>query len=105
MASFFAENGEITINRGTPWQGRNRVAGMAQGFYGDVPDLVLVCDGIRGAGSHVLYIWTFTGHHAQTANPLRIRGWEEWDLGPDGKVTASRGWIDAGDYARQVAGL
>lgn len=104
VASFFAETGGIVINRGTPWDGREGVAAMAGGFFADVPDLTLVCDGLRIAGNHVAYLWTFTGHHAETRNPLRISGWEEWDLDKDGKVTASRGWFDAEDYARQVAG-
>lgn len=104
VASFYAPEGTIIINRGTPWEGRAGIAAMAAGFYTDVPDLSLTCDGLRIAGDHVAYLWTFSGHHAQTRNPLRIIGWEEWDLDSEGKVTASRGWYDAADYARQVAG-
>ena len=104
VASFYAPEGNIVINRGTPWEGRAGIAAMAAGFFADVPDLSLTCDGLRIAGDHVAYLWTFTGHHAQTRNPLRITGWEEWDLDAAGKVTASRGWYDAADYARQVAG-
>ncbi len=104
VASFYAETGGIVINRGTPWEGRAGVQAMAEGFFADVPDLTLTCDGLRVAGDHVVYLWTFTGHHAGTGNPLRITGWEEWDLDEDGKVAASRGWFDAEDYARQVAG-
>ena len=77
---------------------------MAAGFYADVPDLSLTCDLVRAAGDHVIYVWTFTGHDAGTGNPLTIQGWEEWDLGPDMKVKASRGWFDGDAYARQVAG-
>ena len=104
VASFYAPDGNIVINRGTAWEGRAGIAAMASGFFADVPDLSLACDGLRIAGSHVAYLWAFTGHHAQTRNPLRIIGWEEWDLDSEGKVTASRGWYDAADYARQVAG-
>ena len=104
VASFYAPEGNIVINRGTPWEGRAGIAAMASGFFADVPDLSLTCDGLRIAGDHVAYLWTFTGHHAKTRNPLRITGWEEWDLDAAGKVTASRGWYDAADYARQVAG-
>ena len=104
VASFYAEDGEIVINRGEPWSGRARVAEMAAGFYADVPDLSLTCDLVRAAGDHVIYVWTFTGHDAGTGNPLTIQGWEEWDLGPDMKVKASRGWFDGDAYARQVAG-
>jgi uncharacterized protein (TIGR02246 family) len=104
VAEFFTEDGEIVINRGTPWRGRAGVAEMAAGFFADVPDMKLVCDGIRCAGTHVVYMWTFTGQHANTSNALIIQGWEEWDVTDDLKVKASRGWYDADDYARQVTG-
>ena len=97
-----ADSGSIVINRGTPWEGRSGIAAMAVGFHADVPDLTLVCDGIRLLGDHMVYLWTFTGHHSGTRNPLRIVGVEEWDLAGD-KIAASRGWYDGADYARQVA--
>lgn len=104
VASFYAEDGEIVINRGDPWKMRAGVAEMAAGFFADVPDLTLACDRLRCAGDHVVYLWTFTGTHSQTGNPLSISGWEEWDLGVDLKIKASRGWFDADDYQRQVDG-
>lgn len=100
VASFYAPDGQIVINRGDPWVGRNGIGEMAAGFFADVPDLKLVCDDVRCAGNHVAYFWTFTGTHAATKNPLRVAGWEEWDLNPDMKVVASRGWYDAADYER-----
>lgn len=103
VASFYAEDGEIIINRGEPWTGRSRVQDMASGFYADVPDLTLSCDDVRCSGNHVIYVWTFTGHDASTGKPLHIRGWEEWELNDQLKVVASRGWFDAEDYARQAA--
>jgi uncharacterized protein (TIGR02246 family) len=102
VASFYAQDGQIVINRGAPWAGRSGVADMAAGFFADVPDLRLTCDDVRCAGSHVVYFWTFTGTHSSTRNPLRVVGWEEWDLDDDMKVVASRGWYDADDYARQT---
>ena len=102
VASHYAENGQIIINRGEPWKGRSGIVEMASGFYADVPDLSLVCDEVRCAGSHAVYVWTFTGHDAKTGNPLKVRGWEEWELSDDLKVKASLGWYDADDYARQV---
>ena len=104
VAEFYAKDGGIVINRGEPWQGRDRVAQMAAGFFADVPDLKLVCDGLRCAGDHVVYLWTFTGTHSGTKRPLRVSGWEEWDLDAGYKVTASRGWYDADDYTRQTNG-
>lgn len=103
VAGFYAEHGGIVINRGEPWTGRARVAEMAAGFFADVPDLKLVCDGLRCAGNHVVYLWTFTGTHAGSKNPLSVSGWEEWDLDADLKVGSSRGWYDADDYERQTS--
>jgi uncharacterized protein (TIGR02246 family) len=104
VAEFYAKDGGIVINRGEPWQGRDRVAQMAAGFFSDVPDLKLVCDSLRCAGDHVVYFWTFTGTHSGTKRPRHVSGWEEWDLDADYKVRASRGWYDADDYARQTGG-
>jgi len=102
VASFYAPDGQIVINRGQPWVGRTGISDMAAGFFADVPDLQLVCDEVRCAGDHVAYCWTFTGTHVATKRPLRVVGWEEWDLDADFKVMASRGWYDAADYALQT---
>ncbi len=104
VAEFYAKDGSIVINRGEPWKGRTGIAEMAAGFFADVPDLALVCDKVRCAGDHVVYLWTFTGTHSGTQASLSISGWEEWDLDEDLKVKASRGWFDTNDYERQTAG-
>jgi uncharacterized protein (TIGR02246 family) len=104
VAAFFAPDGRIVINRGRPWEGRAGVAEMAAGFFADIPDLHLVCDGLRIAGDHVAYLWTFTGTHAGSGNAMRVAGWEEWDVDALLQVTESCGWFDADDYARQIAG-
>jgi uncharacterized protein (TIGR02246 family) len=104
VASFYAEDGEIVINRGAPWSGRAGIEEMAAGFYRDVPDLALSCDDVRVSDSHALFLWTFTGHDAGSGRPLKVHGWEEWDLNADLQVQASRGWFDAEAYARQQNG-
>ena len=104
VAACYAENGGIVINRGSPWPGRAKVAEMAAGFYADVNDMRVILDELRVAGAHVAFIWTFTGRHAATGNPLDVKGWEEWDLDADGSIALSKGWCDADDYARQVSG-
>jgi uncharacterized protein (TIGR02246 family) len=104
VAACFAPEGGIVINRGQPWQGRAKVAEMAAGFYADVNDMRVILDELRIAGSHVAFIWTFTGRHAGTGKPLSVKGWEEWDLDAEGLIAASQGWFDAEDYAAQVAG-
>jgi uncharacterized protein (TIGR02246 family) len=104
VAAFHTADSSIIINRGEASKGHDGLTEMAAGFHADVPDLHLTCDGIRGAGNHVVYLWTFTGHHAETGNPLNVTGWEEWELGDDMKVTSSSGWFDGAEYDRQVAG-
>jgi sugar lactone lactonase YvrE len=102
VASFFAEDGQIVINGGDPYLNRAGVARMASGFFADVPDLHLRSDGFERAGDHAIYRWTFTGTYRDTGRPLRVSGWEEWDLKADGRIARSRGWFDAAAYARQT---
>ena len=104
VAKCHVSTSQIIINRGEPSVGYDELTAMAAGFHADVPDLVLTCDGIRSAGSHVVYLWTFTGHHAETGNPLNVTGWEEWELDEDMKITSSLGWFDGDEYQRQVDG-
>ncbi len=104
VAAFHLSTSRISINRGEPSVGHEGITEMAAGFHADVPDLRLQCDGIRGAGQHVVYLWTFTGHDVNTGNPLKVSGWEEWDLDDSLKVTSALGWFDADDYQRQVDG-
>ena len=102
VAAFFSPDGTITINGGEPWRGTEGVANMAAGFFADVPDLHLVCDGVRASGNHAVYLWTFTGTHATTARNLTVSGWEAWELDETGLIERSSGNFDADDYSRQV---
>ena len=104
VAAFHLPSSQISINRGDPSVGHEGLTAMAAGFHADVPDLFLRNDGIRSAGDHVVYLWSFTGHDAQTGNPLNISGWEEWELDENMKVKSALGWFDAEDYQRQVDG-
>ena len=104
VAAFHLSSSQISINRGDPSVGHEGLTAMAAGFHADVPDLFLRNDGIRSAGDHVVYLWSFTGHDAQTGNPLNISGWEEWELDENMKVKSALGWFDAEDYQRQVDG-
>ena len=104
VADFHTSKSQIVINRGEPSVGHEGVTAMAAGFHADVPDMLLRSDGIRAAGNHAVFMWTFTGHDAQTGNPLEISGWEEWELNGELKVTSSLGWYDAEEYQRQIDG-
>jgi uncharacterized protein (TIGR02246 family) len=104
VASYYAEDGAISINRGDTLKGRAAITEMAAGFYGAFPDLIVHCDEIRTAGNHAIFVWTLEGHHAETKNYVEVGGWEEWELDDDMKVKSSLGWFDAADYERQIAG-
>ncbi len=103
VASHYAPDGQITINRGDPIKGQAAVIEMVNGFYAEFPDLVVLCDEMRTAGDHAIFVWTLEGHHAETKNFVKVGGWEEWELDEDYKVSASLGWFDAVEYERQIA--
>ena len=102
VASFYASDGQIQINRGEVLKGHAAIARMAAGFYADFPDLVVRCDDIRSAGNHALFAWTLEGHHAKTKQFVKLGGWEEWELDANMKVKSSLGWFDALEYQRQI---
>ncbi len=102
VAAHYAATGRIVINNGSPWEGRAGIAAMALGYYADLPDLTLSCDGVRVAGAHVVYLWTFTGHHSGTKNPLRSSGGRNGTWTTTARSPRRGGWYDGSDYARQV---
>ena len=104
VASFYAEDGRIVINRGDPIVGRAAVAEMARGFYDEFPDIVVRLDELRHSGPDAIFLWTLEGTHSGTGNRVEVGGWEAWELNDALEVTASRGYFDAEDYDRQVAG-
>lgn len=104
VASFFAEDGQIAINRGDPSVGRAAIAEMAASFYAAFPDLIVRCDDLRVVGNHALFAWTLEGHHVETKNFVKVPGWEEWELDENSLVKSSTGWFDAADYDAQIEG-
>lgn len=104
VASFFAPDGQIIINRGDPQSGHPAIADMAREFYAEFPDLEVRCDMMRWAGGHAIFVLTREGHHAKTGNRVVMRGWEEWELSEDNKILSSLGWYDTEDYQRQIEG-
>lgn len=102
VVDFYADDGEIIINRGEPIVGPQALTQMVEGFYSEFPDLVVNLDHLRVAGSHVMFGWTLVGTHSQTKQRVCVPGWEEWDVNDAGKVQRSMGWFDAAEYDRQV---
>jgi len=107
VAAFFEESGSLTINEGTPAVGRRAIEAAVQAFMTGYPDLVVRFDRLEPAGKRVLYHWTLSGTNTGpdgTGNRVQISGFEDWQLGPDGRIAASRGHYDAQDWDRQVKG-
>jgi len=105
VASFYSESGSLAINDGAPAVGRPAVEAAAQSFMSAYPDLVVAFDRLEPKGSRVLYHWTFSGTNngpGGTGNAVRISGYEDWKIGPDGLIADSKGHYDAQDWERQV---
>lgn len=104
VAGFFAEDGSLTINGGTPSVGRAAITAAAQGFMTAFPDLVVAMDDVGPEGSHAVYRWTLSGTNTGpggTGKPVRISGQEVWTIGADGLIHESQGQFDAAEYHRQ----
>ena len=105
VASFFAENGSLTINDGEPSVGRAAITAAAQGFMTAFPDMVVTMDDVSGDAGNAVYRWTLTGTNTGpggTGTAVRISGFEEWTFGADGLILKSLGHFDEAEYQRQL---
>lgn len=106
VAAFFAPNGALAINDGTPNIGRPAVAEAARSFMTAFPDLQVFFDDLKQNGPRVEYHWTLTGTNTGpggTGKKVRISGFESWIFSSDGLIQDSLGHFDAAEYARQLA--
>lgn len=105
VASFFQEAGSLKINDGDPSVGREAIAAAAQEFMTAFPDMVVEMDSLIATADAVRYHWTFIGTNAGpggTGKAVRFSGYEEWTIGDDGLIAASRGHFDEAEYRRQL---
>jgi uncharacterized protein (TIGR02246 family) len=105
VAAHYAENGSLTINRGTPSIGRASITAAAKDFMDAFPDLVVSIDGLDRDGDGYVYRWTLSGTHAGpggSGNHVRISGHEQWSIDVDGLIARSLGHFDEADYQRQL---
>ena len=107
VASFFAQDGSLTINQGEPSVGRTAITAAARGFMTAFPDMVVQMDSLGLDGGGINYHWTLTGTNTGpggTGRRVRISGYEEWTIGPDGLIARSLGHFDEAEYQRQLEG-
>jgi steroid delta-isomerase-like uncharacterized protein len=105
VAAFFAEDGSLKINGGTPSVGRAAITAAAQGFMTTFPDMVVTMNDVAVQGDRAVYRWTLTGTNTGpggTGRAVRISGYEVWRIGSDGLIAESRGHFDEADYQRQL---
>ena len=99
VAAHFVPGGKIAINGGEA----AGIAEVAEAFIAAFPDIeVFMDDLILRADGVVEYRWTFTGTSAETGKAVRVPGFEEWTIAPDGLIAESRGHYDQAEYDRQV---
>jgi steroid delta-isomerase-like uncharacterized protein len=105
VASFFAEDGSLTINQGSPSVGRTAITAAARRFMTAFPDMVVKMDRLGTERGRITYHWTLTGTNVGpggTGKAVRISGYEEWRIGADGLIADSKGHFDEAEYQRQL---
>lgn len=98
-AGHYVPGGTISINGGDA----AGIADVAEAFIAAFPDIEVFMDDrvLRDDGS-VEYRWTFTGTSTETGKSLRVPGFEEWTIAPDGLMAESCGHYDQAGYDHQV---
>ena len=105
MASFYAEDGILTVNNGTPAIGRKQLAETAKSYMEAFPDMELIMDSLVADSGTYRYHWRFKGTNTGpggTGNKVDFIGFEKWTMNKDGLVQNSIGTYDAEDYNRQL---
>ena len=105
VASFFAKDGSLTINNGSPSIGRTAITAAAQGFMTAFPDLDVTMNDVTVNAGRAIYRWTLTGTNTGpggNGKTVRISGYEEWTIGADDLIAESKGHFDEAEYQRQL---
>jgi uncharacterized protein (TIGR02246 family) len=105
VASFYEENGSLSVNDDPPAVGRTAITEIAQGFMTAFPDMKVSMDDVRLQDEGAAYHWTLTGTNngpGGTGRKVRISGYEVWQIGASGLIANSRGHFDSDDYRRQI---
>ena len=83
MALFYAEDGTLIVNNGTPAVGRKQLAETAKSYMEAFPDMVLTMDSLTKEKETYRYYWTFKGTNTGpngTGNKVDFSGFEEWTM-------------------------
>ena len=105
LASFYAEDGTLTVNDGEPAVGRDEIAAKARDFMTAFPDMVVIGETVIRNGKSAIFHWHWTGTNTGPGGNGRsvdLRGREEWTFDDDGLIAESKGHYDEAEYARQM---
>jgi predicted ester cyclase len=105
VASFFAEDGSLSVNDAAPAVGRLAITEVVRGFMTAFPDMVVTMDALLRTPHAAEFHWTFTGINSGpggTGKQVRMSGYEAWQIDADGLIAASKGHFDAAEYERQL---
>jgi hypothetical protein len=105
VASFFADDGSLSINGGPVSVGRAAIAADARRFMIAFPDLAVSFDSLISTELGTEFHWTLTGTNTGPGgkgNRVRISGYEAWRMDAEGLVAESKGYFDADEYASQI---
>jgi predicted ester cyclase len=107
VAAFFAKNGSLSVNNGTPAVGRAAIAEIARSFMRDFRDMIVTFDKLESQSNATVFHWTLTGTNTGpdgTGKRVRINGYELWQIDRDKFITESKGHFDSAEYKRQLKG-
>ena len=105
VASFFAENGSLSVNDGPRAAGRAAIAKEAQAFMTTFPDMVVTFDKLEPHGDATAFHWTLTGTNTGpggTGKRVQISGYELWTIDNNGFIAESKGHFGIAEYERQL---
>ncbi len=106
VALFYAEDGSLNINNGTPAVGRTAITQSAKAFMDAFPDdMIVAFDKLVKTPKGTEFHWTLTGTNTGpngTGKKVNISGFELWQLDETGLIKESKGTFDAEEYSRQI---
>lgn len=106
VASFFAEDGVLIVNKGIPIIGRKDITIFAGDFMTAFPDMKLLMDSLVSKGERTEFYWTFIGTNTGlngTGNTVNFSGFESWIINSEGFIQESIGTFDSEDYNKQIS--
>ena len=105
VASFFSEDGSLSVNNGDAAVGRTAITEVAKGFMDAFPDMIVTMDRLLTTPKGFEFHWTLTGTNTGpngTGKKVKISGFEIWQLDENGLIKESKGSFDSEEYNRQL---